>query len=355
MTYEEFEWQILRLVYEEGLDRLKPSYLAYAMGLPHGLVSQHLERAVEQGVLELDVAEQGRLEYYIPGVDRQQPLPAPLWRAQTATAHEPLAAAEPPEQTRQGADGSVVDRRQPPAAHAAGPAARGPRPEPPATLKAHLRDSQSAADGATTHTPVVATAARPQGALVLARHAQASEPPPLIAAAASASSTTALVPYAAGGAMLQVESAQDAFCDPSQTIFMRQLRVHGVQSEALLRDHIQRLFESFGYKLANQSQERLRFERGSVTFILALVPLFVLILPLFVYLFLYCMGRSTIQQEPLELDVHIRQNPHSQTSYDIDLTFIGLHGVVLGAADQRVLSQEIDTLRDELRWALAAH
>jgi hypothetical protein len=65
------------------------------------------------------------------------------------------------------------------------------------------------------------------------------------------------------------------------------------------------------------------------------------------------MGRSTIHQEPLELDVHIRKQP-VQGSYDIDLTFIGLHGVVLGAADQRVLNQEIDTLRDELRWALAA-
>ena len=39
--------------------------------------------------------------------------------------------------------------------------------------------------------------------------------------------------------------------------------------------------------------------------------------------------------------------------YEIDLTFIGLHGVVLGAADQRVLNQEIDTLRDELRWSLS--
>ena len=77
-----------------------------------------------------------------------------------------------------------------------------------------------------------------------------------------------------------------------------------------------------------------------------------LILPLFVYLFLYCIGRSTIHQEPLELDVQIRKNGADTSSYDIDLTFIGLHGVVLGAADQRVLNQEIDTLRDELRWAL---
>ena len=80
------------------------------------------------------------------------------------------------------------------------------------------------------------------------------------------------------------------------------------------RDQIQRLFESFGYKSVSVVPERMRFERGSVTFILALVPLFVLVLPLFVYLFLYCMGRSTIQQEPLELDVQIRRSKNGLTA-----------------------------------------
>jgi len=173
-----------------------------------------------------------------------------------------------------------------------------------------------------------------------------------MAGVGAGAASTALVPYNNGGQLLRVETSEDAFCDPSQTIFMRQIRVHGVQSETALREQIRRLFEGFGYKTLNTSPERLRFERGSVTFILALVPLFVLILPLFVYLFLYCIGRSTIHQEPLELDVQIRKNGADTSSYDIDLTFIGLHGVVLGAADQRVLNQEIDTLRDELRWAL---
>jgi len=194
---------------------------------------------------------------------------------------------------------------------------------------------------------------RQRGALVIARDASPTDhdasPPPRMQTGAS----TAMVPYQGSGALLQIEASGDALCDPSQTFFMRKLRVHGVQSEALLRDHIQRLFESFGYKQLNQTQEKMRFERGSVTFILALVPLFVLILPLFVYLFLYCMGRSTIQQEPLALDVHIKRSEQSETTYEIDLFFIGLHGVVLGSSDQRVLNQEIDTLREELRWALA--
>jgi hypothetical protein len=104
--------------------------------------------------------------------------------------------------------------------------------------------------------------------------------------------------------------------------------------------------------MVEAEDQRMRFERGSVTFILALVPLFVLVLPLFVYLFLYCMGRSTIHQEPLELDVQLRESSDRDQAYDIDLTFIGLHGVVLGSADQRVLDKEVDTLQDELRWAL---
>ncbi len=105
--------------------------------------------------------------------------------------------------------------------------------------------------------------------------------------------------------------------------------------------------------MVESSSERLRFERGSVMFILALVPLFVLVIPLFVYLFLYVMGRSTIQQEPVELDVQFRRNQGAEPYWEIDLTFVGLHGVVLGAADQQVLNREIDTLRDELKWSLA--
>jgi hypothetical protein len=64
------------------------------------------------------------------------------------------------------------------------------------------------------------------------------------------------------------------------------------------------------------------------------------------------MGRSTIHQEPLELDVQLRKSGDEPDAYELDLTFIGMHGVVLGAADQRVLNQEVDTLEDELQWNL---
>ena len=66
------------------------------------------------------------------------------------------------------------------------------------------------------------------------------------------------------------------------------------------------------------------------------------------------MGRSTIHQEPVELDVQFRRHEGPDPYFDIDLTFIGLHGVVLGTADQRVLNKEIDTLREELRWSFHA-
>ncbi len=327
MTYEEFEWHILRLVYEEGMDRLQPTYLAYTLGVSHEMAKRYLSEAVEAGVLDLDFTEEGTVEYFIPGVDRSSSMPRPIWKA----PDDPSPRLTVIEGGQDASDGSVT--------HGAAPrqqVGHGKRQDLPPTLRAYIKDRYGDTDGSVVG----------GGLAVIAQEVRIDDQP--------ASPGGALVPFDPNqGQMLRVETSDDAFCDPSQTIFMRQIRVHGVQSEALLHSQIQRLFESFGYKAINIGAERLRFERGSVTFILTLVPLFVLILPLFVYLFLYCMGRSTIHQEPLELDVHIRKQP-VQGSYDIDLTFIGLHGVVLGAADQRVLNQEIDTLRDELRWALAA-
>lgn len=341
MIYEEFEWHILRLVYEEGHDRLHPSQLAYTLGLSHEEVNQHLAQAAEQGVVELDLAAQGRVEYYIPGVERDK-LPVPLWKQQAQEQPQPIT--KPPTHYPI-IETSAETPSGPPSMH-------GKRPQAPPTLQSHVHGRSDDTDGFARQSSAVIAAVHNPGALVIERHASPTDHV-TAPAQTSTGASTAMVPYQGSGALLQIETSGDALCDPSQTIFMRKLRVHGVQSEALLRDHIQRLFESFGYKQLSQTQEKIRFERGSVTFILALVPLFVLILPLFVYLFLYCMGRSTIQQEPLALDVHIKRSEQSETTYEIDLFFIGLHGVVLGTSDQRVLNQEIDTLREELRWALA--
>lgn len=326
MTYEEFERHILRMVYEQGADRLQPAKLAYVLNLPHEVVTRYLEQAVNAELLELEANDSGRLEYYIPGVIPGQAPPTPLWRQ--AQAKPPQRESQPT--PREDTDGHV----QP------GEPRQQTRAEAASMMRSYVREREASADGQLV-------GMRRVGA-VLAAGVAIDERPVVI--------SQALAPYDdPHTSILRVESGDDAFCDPSQTIFMRQLRVHGVKSEALLRDQIQRLFESFGYKSVSVVPERMRFERGSVTFILALVPLFVLVLPLFVYLFLYCMGRSTIQQEPLELDVQLRRSKNSESSYEIDLTFIGLHGVVLGAADQRVLNREIDTLRDELRWALAGN
>lgn len=80
MTYEEFEWHILRMTYEERLERLQPAFLAYALGLPHETVTSYLEHAVHAGVLEMDVTEQGRIEYFVPGIDFASQLPTPVWK-----------------------------------------------------------------------------------------------------------------------------------------------------------------------------------------------------------------------------------------------------------------------------------
>lgn len=356
MTYEEFEWHILRLVYEEGMDRLQPSYLAYALGLTHERVTAFLEQATQAGLVEMEIKSDGRLEYTIPGVDHSRNLPRPIWReeeqasaqsaelasgsntppADAATdaardlmAHDPDAPHSmptPARKTQQEAQARADHSRLAVASH----------PLLPASLRAHIEERYKHTDAQLV--PVSQTGLQKDQLPVVDPTSRAMV----------AVDNDARFPF-------RIEANEDTFCDPSQTVFMRQMRAHGVKDEEELRFHVQRLFESFGYRVVQSEHERLRFERGSLTFIIAMVPLFVLVLPLFVYLFLYCMGRSTIHQEPVELDVQFRKRiVDGEPIFDIDLTFVGLHGVVLGAADQRVLNQEIDTLRDELRWSLSA-
>ncbi len=328
MTYEEFEWHILRMTYEERLDRLQPAFLAYALGLPHETVTSYLEHAVHNGLLEMDVTEDGRLEYFVPGIDLESALPNPVWKAEVSEEDEK-------EKTPESATDGSVD----------GPDPRYDRrvdtSNIPPNLRRHIEERYAGTDGALVG----------GGGRYAVVDAEAS-----IEEARPEPQSTALVPYDEDAEFLpaRVESNDEAFCDPSRTMFMRQIRIYGSQSPQMIREQVTRLFQSFGYRVVDASNDRMRFERGSVMFILALVPLFVLVLPLFVYLFLYCMGRSTIQQEPLELDVQFRQRKGREPFWEIDLTFVGLHGVVLGAADQRVLNREIDTLREELRWALQA-
>lgn len=311
MTYEEFEWTLLRMAYEEGVAIFRPQFLSYSLHLSHEQVSDFLKEAMEHGIVEMSFTDDEQIEYTIPGAQHANELPRPLWKAQSGEEQPPVTSRE----------------------------RSTPKQDP---VSQSVTRGQDAADGGLMHRAVVSPKS-----VVLSRN---------VLATASAAPVT---PTAPSGAMvlhqppsqeLMRRGSDEAFCDPSQTIFMRQITVHGFKSEALLRDHVRRLFESFGYRNVDTHTTRLKFERGSITFILALVPLFVLIVPLFVYLFLYCMGRSTIQQEPLELDVMIRPGTQ-EDSYVLDMTFVGLHGVVLGAADQRVLNQEIDTLRDELNWA----
>lgn len=380
MTYEEFEWHILRMVYEEGVTRLSPSYLGYSLGLSHDIIAHYLEQAVDAGVIEPVASNMGAIEYAVPGVANAPDLPTPIWKqqAEQPTAPEPELPPEPVSTLQESStpltgedalSSALVTNTvyKSSSSHASqglndpDTLGHGKRTTSPPNLRAHVRSRGDQTDGS-LYNVVQARDVRIDRRMVVERGASVEETGATTTAAASSAmvpyqnspGVTALVPAGTQGALMNVESSGETFCDPSRTIFMRQIRVHGVQSEQALRQQIGHLFESFGYKTLRQDTERMRFERGSVGFILALVPLFVLVVPLFVYLFLYCMGRSTIHQEPLELDVKIRQNAEQDTSYDIDLTFIGLHGIVLGAADQRVLNQEIDTLSDELSWALAA-
>ena len=354
MQYEDFERKILEMVYEQGVLRLRPAHLSYLLGLPHEEIHAHFKVAVANSLVEFDLAPDGGVEYYIPGAEqlarphtRQRLLPAHTGGAMLSSnlpEEPPTPAPAPPEE--KDAKGFLsahiqrVDAAPKPPVQAQAFATQTPYAQPVA----------SQTDGS-IHRTVTSMNTPSDRRAVIGLGASVHDHAPVAALAATGS--TALVPTG-GGALIHIEQNKESFCDPSQTIFMRQIRVHGVESEMVLRTQIQRLFESLGYKMLNQTEQRIRFERGSVTFVLALVPLFVLIIPLFIYLFLYCMGRSAIEQEPLELDVQLRALNEDRSSYDIDLTFIGLHGIVLSSADQNVLNQEVNTLQDELRWTLAA-
>ena len=309
MTYEEFEWQILRLVYEERVARLRPPMLAYVLGLPIETVNAYLETAISSQVLELDVSEDGLIEYFVPGADDFTGLPKPVWK----TDEDPIP--------HDGADGSLTSDPKP----------RLSTSTLPAGLQSHIRSRYGSPDGA-MHPDIVSIDEESN------RFRAKTQPHALV--------------VQDNNVPMRIESNDEAFTDPSRTMFMRQIRVYGSQSERDLNDQVTRLFQSFGYRLIESTEDRIRFERGSVMFILALIPLFILVVPLFIYLFLYTMGRSTIHQEPLLLDVQFRRRAEVEPFWEIELTFVGLHGVVLGAADQQVLNREIDTLRDELRWAL---
>lgn len=406
MTYEEFEWNLLKLAYEDGLKRFQPSFVAYTLGLPHEVVTAYLEQGAHAGLLEMEVTDEGRLEYFIPGIDPHAAQPEPVWKqefggsddesapreaAHNATDQDGLILAPQPQLPAPPAmptDGFVgpedqpedgVEPFRPPArqafspadaAHARPPSAptdgalelsehtrraarRAQRSQMPAALRDHIQARKSSEDGS------LSAFERSGVVAVLDRHASVHDAEPLMVSRKLVKADSVSHPGPRAGAAdpflpARVETNLDTYSDPSKTIFMRQLKVYGVPSEEALRAHVERLFTSLGYQSVQVNPQRLRFERGSVTFILALIPLFVLVLPLFVYLFLYFMGRSTIQQEPVELDVQLRPLPEGADVYELDLTFIGMHGVVLGAADQRVLNQEVDTLRDELQWALSA-
>ena len=399
MTYEEFEWNILKLAYEDGLERFQPSFIAYALGLPHETVSSYLEHATHAGLLEMEVTDEGRIEYFVPGLEEGSTLPRPQWKdelegperadheaagidqdagtdAQPGPPDEQVEQAGPasadgtvdiPPERRGRADERPADQPQStqlePADQPSAPAeptdgalegARARRralvraarrTDLPPALRAHIEERYGGEDGTVTDV------GRP-GSAVVAQNARPDTGENIIVDNQLVKADQQPQQQQTDNLPMRIETGMETFTDPSQTIFMRQLKVYGVTSEKALREHVERLFTSFGYQAVQTGQERLRFERGSVTFILALVPLFVLVLPLFVYLFLYCMGRSTIHQEPIELDVQFRKLGDAKDTYEIDLTFIGMHGVVLGAADQKVLNQEVDTLRDELQWAL---
>lgn len=73
MDQRQFEQAILHMIHGEGLRRLKPTEVAYRMGVSLKEAERMLDRMVTEGALELDSDDDGNLFYYAPGA----PLMAP--------------------------------------------------------------------------------------------------------------------------------------------------------------------------------------------------------------------------------------------------------------------------------------
>ncbi len=303
MNYEEFERKLLKIIYEDEIYHIRPSELAFSFDLTIEDAHHHLELATENGILDVDFSE-GSAVYFVPGMgpDRE---PGAILHAQNRQSQSEDESEKVSRDNSDGADGTVSG------------------------YTTHTRG----ADGAIKNKSVIVSRTKTSISKVDAIPVGARQP-----------ITRDIVPYSESKL---VETREDMmFSNASRTMFSRKIRIENIDVERdELETYVTNLFRSFGYRYVENKGSTVRFERGSVAFLIALIPLFVLIIPIFVYFFLSVLGRSTIQKEPVLLDVTFEKKA---LYWEIDLTFLGLHGVVLGAADQGVLNREIDTLQDEL-------
>lgn len=306
MNYEEFEKNLLKIVYEDNIYEIRPSELAFSFDLTIENANRHLELAAQNGILDVNFSD-GSAVYFVPGM-------------QTEPSPPELSNQLAPQNKNDGADGNISN------------------PHSTYTM---------GADGEVKSTSVVISRVQiPSNA----------DSKPVIGSRVSTlqQQQQDIVVYEDDRqlvARIQRKAPREElmFSNASRTMFNRKILIENTEIEREeLVTRVTNFFRTFGYRSLETRGETIRFERGSVAFLVALIPLFVLILPMMVYLFLSVLGRSTIQKEPILLDVKFEtKGPY----LEIDLTFLGQHGVVLGPADQKVLNREIDTLRDELEYA----
>ncbi len=312
VDYQEFEKKILEIVYEDGIDRILASELAFAFDLDECAATQHLESAVTMGILDVDFND-GVSTYYVPGMQV----------GDEAVNHDLIVDHH----NQSGADGALDGN-----------------------ALSNLANADAGQDGSVRSSRLVLSfnesISPPMGGpeKTSQPNAPSWRPAP----------SRDLIPHQGTQLPSTIDDSSEdlMFSNASRSMFSRKIRIkdNNIDEEELVT-RVTNLFRSFGYAYVENRGNTIRFERGSVTFLIALIPLFVLILPMFVYLLLSVMGRSTIQKEPILLDVKMERKHDLESYWEIDLNFLGLHGVVLGPADQKVLNQEIDTLKTELLYA----
>lgn len=298
MSYDEFEKRLLQLVFEEHNPSFTPSFLAYKLKLPHSEIKEHLDQAVMNGIVEIDEAEGGKLAYTIPGFDPSFP---------SKKDAQAILRSQPDDLGRSGY-GGVPERSV----------------------------EQEAREEVDRIAPIVGG-----GEFGGGRGAMGSGP-------VMGSSLPALIDDKS-----ELEAAQ-----PSMSMYVRRFRIYGQINEQMIDEHLVGLLGELGYTQTHKSKKLLRadnllFERGSILFILLLIPFFILVFPLLVYIVLYTMGRSSIDREPLLLEVGRDLYLGGAGCCEITFTYRGQSGIVIGRPDRDVLDREVELVRQELQNRVA--
>jgi len=69
MNVRDFEQRLLAVVFQSK-ERLTPHFVAYQLGLPFAETKAHLEKLAQEGVISMELDDNGAIWYEVPGAER---------------------------------------------------------------------------------------------------------------------------------------------------------------------------------------------------------------------------------------------------------------------------------------------